>query len=370
MSAKFLRNVLLKGLLLFILFNLLWAGINPAGVGKLSLYNTLFKGRERLPFGENPSESYNLSLYNLDAMLLSHKLTAGVKPADEFRVIVIGDSSTWGTLLRPEETLAGLLDSAGLATTDGRHVRVYNLAYPTLSLTKDLMILEEIKPYQPDLILWLVTLESFRESAQLESPIVANNLDRVKNLITTYGVDLHLPDGRQSFWQRTIIGQRRALADLIRLQAYGVMWSATGIDQAYPQDYTPAARDLDADDSTPGWQPPTLRETDVRLDLIDAGLRIAGDVPVWIINEPMLISQGINSDIRYNFYYPRWAYDQYRQLMGDTSTTLSWTYYDYWDLVLQEEFTNSAIHLTPFGETLLADCILVEMVTQFSLKQE
>ncbi len=369
MSAKFLRNVLLKALLLFLLFNLLWAAFNPTGVGKLSLYNTLFKGRERLPFGENPSESYNLSLYNLDAMLLSHKLTAGVKPTDEFRVIVIGDSSAWGTLLRPEETLAGLLDNAGLATTDGRHVRVYNLAYPTLSLTKDLMILEEIRTYQPDLILWLVTLESFRESAQLESPIVANNLERVKQLATTYGVDLHLPDGRQTFWQRTIIGQRRALADLIRLQAYGVMWSATGIDQAYPQDYIPAARDLSADDSTPGWQPPALRETDVRLDLIDAGLRIAGDVPVWIINEPMLISQGLNSGIRYNFYYPRWAYDQYRQLMVGASTDRGWTYYDYWDLVPQSEYTNSAIHLTPYGETLLTDRIMAEMVTLFSLVQ-
>jgi hypothetical protein len=366
-GAKFLRNVLLKAFLLFILFNLLWTVFNPAGVGKLSLYNILFKGRERLPFGENPSESYNLSLYNLDAMMLSHKLTAGVKPADEFRVIVIGDSSAWGTLLRPEETLAGLLDSAGLATTEERHVRVYNLAYPTLSLTKDLIILEEIKAYQPDLILWLVTLESFRESAQLESPIVANNLDRVKQLVNTYGVDLHVPDGRQSFWQRTIISQRRALADLIRLQAYGVMWSATGIDQTYPQDYTPAARDLEADDSTPGWQPPALRETDVRLDLVDAGLRIAGSVPVWIINEPILISLGLNSDIRYNFYYPRWAYDQYHQLMGETSIARGWTYLDYWDLVPQTEFTNSAIHLTPFGETLLADSVILEMINRFSL---
>jgi hypothetical protein len=126
-------------------------------------------------------------------MMQSHKLTAGVKPADEFRVIVIGDSSAWGTLLRPEETLAGLLGSAGLSTTEGRKVRVYNLAYPTLSLTKDLMILEEIKPYQPDLILWLVTLESFREAAQLESPIVANNLHRVNHHSPT---TMRLPVGQ------------------------------------------------------------------------------------------------------------------------------------------------------------------------------
>lgn len=361
MNPKFLRNVILKALGLFIIFNLVWAAWSPQGLGDLSLYNVLFNGRERLPFGENPAESYNLSLYNLDAMLASHKLNAGPKPADEFRIIVIGDSSVWGTLLHPSETLAGLLDARGITGADGRNVRVYNLGYPTLSLTKDLMILDALKPYQPDLILWLVTLQSFRESEQLLSPIVANNLDRVQKLVTQYNVPLTLPDGKTTFWQRTLIGQRRALADLIRLQAYGVMWSATGIDQLYPQDYTPAARDLKADESDPGFVPPTLRPEDVRLDLVDSGIQIAGDTPVWVINEPILISRGLNSNIRYNFYYPRWAYDQYRQLLSKESAIRGWTYFDYWDLVPQEEFTNSAIHLTPAGETLLSDKILSEL---------
>lgn len=362
MSAKFLRNVLLKAFGLFILFNLLWALLNPSGLGKISLYNVLFKGRERLPFGENPAESYNLSLYDLDAMLASHRINAGMKPADEFRVFVIGDSSVWGTLLRPEETLAGLLDARQLATPDGRTVRVYNLGYPTLSLTKDLMVLEALKGYEPDLILWLVTLESFRESVQLESPIVANNLDRVHFLVTEYHVPLVLPDGKETFWQRTIIGRRRNLADLIRLQAYGTMWSATGIDQHYPEEYTPAARDLKADDSDPGFVPPALREVDVRLDLIDSGLQIVEDVPVWVINEPILISQGLNSNIRYNFYYPRWAYDQYRTLLADQSAARGWTYFDYWDVVPQEEFTNSAIHLTPDGEKILVERVKDEII--------
>jgi hypothetical protein len=362
MSVKFLRNVLLKAFGLFILFNLVWALLNPSGLGKISLYNVLFKGRERLPFGENPAESYNLSLYDLDAMLASHRINAGVKPANEFRVFIIGDSSVWGTLLRPEETLAGLLDGQRVAAPGARTVRVYNLGYPTLSLTKDLMVLDALKVYEPDLILWLVTLESFRESVQLESPIVANNLDRVQFLVTEYNVPLVLPDGKQNFWQRTIIGQRRSLADLIRLQAYGVMWSATGIDQLYPEEYTPAARDLAADDSAPGFVPPQLRAEDVRFDLIDSGLKIAGETPVWIINEPILISTGLNSDVRYNFYYPRWAYDQYRMLLEEESRLRGWVYLDYWGLVPQAEFTNSAIHLTPDGEKLLAERVQDEII--------
>jgi hypothetical protein len=104
-------NVILKGFLLFIIINLLFALLRP-GIGSLSAYNTIFPGRERLPFGENSAKAYNLSLFDLDAMFASHEISGDPKQADEFRVILIGDSSVWGTLLKPEETLAGQLNSA------------------------------------------------------------------------------------------------------------------------------------------------------------------------------------------------------------------------------------------------------------------
>ncbi|MBZ0306526.1 MAG: hypothetical protein K8I82_10710, partial [Anaerolineae bacterium] len=104
---RFLIRVLLKTAFLFALLNLLFALLYPMNfLGKMSLYNTLLPGRERLPYGENASQSYNLSLNNLNAMFASHVI-AQEKAADEYRVILIGDSSTWGFLLRPEDTLAG-----------------------------------------------------------------------------------------------------------------------------------------------------------------------------------------------------------------------------------------------------------------------
>jgi len=180
MNGRFLRNVLIKGLGLFIVFNLLWTLVDAPKLGTLSLYNHLFRGRERFPFGENPSESYNLSLYNLYAMFESMRLDAVEVPVDEFRVLVIGDSSTWGTLLRPEETLAGQLDALHLTASDGRRVRFYNLGYPTLSLTKDLMVLQEAMQYQPDLILWPLTLESF--------PVTASWIHRSRLIISPVSV--------------------------------------------------------------------------------------------------------------------------------------------------------------------------------------
>ena len=47
---------------------------------------------------------------------------------------------------------------------------------------------------------------------------------------------------------------------------------------------------------------------------LDVRLRAA---PLPPSLEPMLISAGKNSDIRYNFFYPRWAYDEYRRQMAE-----------------------------------------------------
>ena len=356
MDGKFLRNVILKGLVLFLLLNLVFAAINHAGLGKASLYNHLFPGRQRFPFGEDSAQSYNLSLFDLDAMFASHIIAAGPKPANEYRIIVIGDSSTWGTLLRPNQTLAGQLDAANLSICD-RVVRVYNLGYPTISLTKDLMVLDYAMRYKPDLIVWPVTLEAFPADKQLTSPIVANNAGRVDSLIARYNLPLDPNDPslvRPNFWDRSIMGQRRPLADLFRLQMYGALWAATGIDQTYPADYAPAQTDFNTDVSFHKMQPPILDESQLAFSILEAGLQAAGQTPVILVNEPILLSSGKNSDLRYDFFYPRWAYDQYRQMMEDNARANKWNYLDLWNLVPADQFTNSAIHLTPAGEALLA----------------
>ncbi|MBI3160294.1 MAG: hypothetical protein HYZ26_11915 [Chloroflexi bacterium] len=360
-SARFLRNVLIKAALLFAAANLLFTALDPLPwLGGLSLYNSLLPGRPRFPFGERPDQAYNLSLNSLEAMFASHELAAGLKPADEFRVLLIGDSSVWGFLLENEDTLAAQMNAAALRTKHGRTVRVYNLGYPTISLTKDLLILDEAMSYQPDLILWLVTLESLPYNKQIFTPLVQYNPARARALIAEYGLAID-PDAPEfadlSFWQRTLIGQRRPLADLLRLQLYGFPWAATSIDQYYPESYTPRADDL----------PPVMAyydlevdysAKDVAFDVLAAGVARAGGVPVLIVNEPMFIAAGQNSDFRYNFFYPKWAYDRYRQLLANEAAAHGWLYADLWQAVDNGEYTNSAIHLTPRGEAVLAQELL------------
>ncbi len=346
-----------KTLGLFILLNLVFAAINPqTALGRISAYNHLFPGRLRLPYGENPDQSYNLSLFNLEAMFASHEVAAP-KAADEFRVVLIGDSSTWGFLLKPDQTLSASLNAQQLTAPDGRRMRFYNLGYPTLSLAKDLMILQRSLSFKPDLIIWNVTLESFPRDKQLASPLVQHNPQEMGALIREYGLSLN-PDDAQfvkaGFWQDTLLGQRRPLADLLRLQLYGVMWAATGVDQYYPATYDPPQVDLPPDDTFHGLKPPTLQPGDLSLDLLQAGMRAAGATPVLLVNEPVFQSNGKNSDIRYNFFYPRWAYDQYRSLLAAQSRANDWHYLDLWNLLPAGEFTNSAIHVTPAGEAEIA----------------
>ncbi len=365
-------RLVLKAALLFAAVVMVFSLVSPMPLlGRLTFYNWLLPGRERLPYGDDPERSYNLNLYNLDAMFASLKLAGTAKAADEFRVFIIGDSSVWGFLLENKTTLVGALNAAILKTNSETRVVFYNLGHPTISLTKDLMILDYAMQYDPDLIIWPVTLEAFPLSKQTSSPVVQNNADRIRQLIDEYGLAINpnSPDLIQpNFWDRSLIGQRRNLADIIRLQLYGFMWAATGIDVYIPDQIELRAIDLEANQDFAGLQPPDLHTWDLAFDVLAAGVQLAGETPMLIINEPIFVSEGANSDIRYNSFYPRWAYDSYRQLLQTQSEQQGWNYVDLWQAVDNSEFTNTPIHLTPRGTLEFADQIIAILHDQFNLQ--
>lgn len=347
-------RIVFKAALLFVLCNLIFAWANPVdSIGQISIYNWLMPGRSRLPYGEQ-AESYNLSLNSLPAMFASHEI-ARPKADDEFRVLLLGDSSVWGVLLRPEATLSGQLNALGLRTDDGKQVRAYNLGHPILSVTKDLMILDYAMRYQPDLIVWLVTLDSLAPENQIGTatdgrptvPLVWFNAERIRLLFAEHDLDYGLPSlpPAPDLLERSIVGQRRALADWLRLQLYGVMWGSTGIDQVYAE-YERPTNDFDEDLSWQAYDEPQPLDTDdLAFDVIAAGHAIAGSVPVLLVNEPIYISDGANSDLRYNFWYPRWAYDNYLETLR-AAAEQDWQLVDLWNAIDAEEFTDSPVHIS------------------------
>jgi hypothetical protein len=351
-------RVVIKGFCLFLIINFIFIGLNQLPLGKISLYNLIFPGRERFPFGENPALSFNITLNNIDAMFSSMKIDRQNKKVNEFRVFFVGDSSVWGSLLSNSDSLTGQINRLDLKTCDGLKVEAYNLGYPTLSVLKDLFIIDKSLTYKPDLIVWMVTLESFPMKTQLKTPFVANNPIEIENLLNKFSLENNYQKdiAEINYWDRTLIGQRRNIADLLRLQFYGILWSATGIDQNLNDSFTPAKRDFDRDFTFQGQGEHTLSESELSFNVLEkANEKI--NVPIVVINEPILISGGKNSDVRYNFYYPRWAYDQYRLIAQGVMTKNQILYYDLYNLIPEDQFTNSAIHLNKSGEAILAQTI-------------
>ena len=346
-----LGRLIIKITIILLASNLLFVFFQNIPYGNVSLYNFLFTGRQRLPFGESSEKSFNLTMSNIDAMVSSH--IAAKKNDNEYRIFVFGDSSIWGILQKPQETLTGILNNQMNSRCRGKDIVFYNFGYPSLSVLKDLLIIERVKMLDPDLIIWAVTLESMLSDVQMDTPLVANNPQKINQILASYELNqIFSPSAK--ILAHTIVHERRNLADIIRLQAYGVMWSATGIDQDYPVSYTPAMWDLEDNTDYYDVEPFFLEMDDLALDIIKNGVKKNDHTNFIIINEPILISTGSNSDIRYNFYYPRWAYDQYQILINEEMNDSGIEYYDFWNLVPGTEFTNSAIHLNDVGENLLA----------------
>jgi len=345
-------RIIVKTIIILLIINFGWIVVKDVPFGKVSIYNLVIDGRERFPFGENPEKSYNLSLFDLDAMFSSHEISSQTADSESFHVVLIGDSSIWGYLQAPEDTLSGILNEVSWDTD--KKIVFHNLGYPSISLLKDLMIIERALTYEPDLILWFTTLEAFPIQKQLEIPIVANNPKVINPLLEKYDLDIYEKMDEKSS-ENTFWSQRRHISDLIRLQLYGILWNATGIDQEMPATFNEARRDFPAPDlEFHGF----AQEDDIirRLGfiIIENGIKQNPRTEFVLINEPILISTGENSDLQYNFYYPVWAYDLYRKELSKFSTRNDISYYDFWDLIPQTEFTNSAIHLTNNGEQILA----------------
>ncbi len=350
-----LPGILVKAILVFATFNTVYFVTQPLNLlNHLTVYNALVPGRTRLPFSEYPDASYSLIVTNIDQMLASHQI-ATAKAQDEFRVVMIGDSSVWGYLLPPTQTQAECLNELGLTLPSGRKVHVYNLGYPTLSVTKDFLILRHALQYKPDLVIWPMTLASLYPTDQLGFEVVHAHFDEVSALETQYHFrfDPWPPANAPTWIDHTFVGQRRELADWLRYQLYALDWNATQIDHAIPKFVSPHPTSLVEDNNLLSVgvmrlaQAGKLAAGDLSLDVVKAAIDTAQaqQIPVLLVNEPMYRSD--TSQLRWNSYYPKWAYDDYRTILQDSAAHEGWHYIDYWNAVPNDQFTDTDFHLTP-----------------------
>jgi len=357
-------RVLLKGLLIFAIINLLFALVKPS-LGWFVLFNRgPIPGFERFPQLWTPmllkdgSVSFERELLSdTDVLFGSHIVSSHSKSVDEYRVFIYGDSSVWGTALTSDQTLAGQLNALRLQTCAGQRVVVYNLGYPSNSATKDLIIMEQAQRYQPDLNVWLFSLLAFAPARQY-AQFMADNPVAVMGLNSDYmlGLDMtQFPAIRKSFWDETLVGRRHDLSLLLRWNASALLTAMLGTDEPRipVNDQTMMTDQPKSDLDYYGLTPPADLQASLSLQTLGVSYKIAQGKIIYV-SEPIVISTGPHSDISYNSIFPRWAYDQYRLIMNALSVENGWSYLDLWNLVPQNEFSTSIFHLTPAGETRLA----------------
>lgn len=354
--------VIFKGLFLFVLTNVLYAVLQPP-IYQISVYNAIFPGRARLPFS-NGNDRYVVMIDDVDAMLAAHAVSAR-KAEDEIRVVFIGDSSAWGEDLADRDSLTGQINQQSYQC-NGKVITAYNLGYPHPSILKDLILMEKVTRYQPDLIVWLITLNTI--ASHRANPFLVANHEIALQLIDEYDIPFTSTDalesGETDFFQNTIVGQRSYLARWIKLQALGAVWLATKKDMSVPSG-DPADLSPDTREDMEYRQLTSEDGLDqlMLMQALAAGFDVAGETPILLVNEPMYLATGSHSDVRYNDFYPRWAYDHYRSLLTDAAQQNSWRYLDLWNSIPQEFFKGTPLHLTAQGEQLLMEQINPSMLS-------
>jgi hypothetical protein len=362
-------RMLLKAIVLFVIINLIFALVNPP-LGKLTLYNSLIPGRLRFPYEEKASfyaVGYSVPMNeDFDAMFGSHIISRRKAP-NEFRLILLGDSATWGFGLPADQMLSEQINRLNLQTCDGRVIRAYNLAYPFSYPTRDLLLLDKAMDYQPDLVLWLITLSTLQPKAA-EANFVAPHWKRYGQLADTYDLNLtHFspPIREPSLWDRTLIGQRKRIKNLTLLQTFGFLWAGTGIDNHKSLEPEPGLPSPDVEDQLDyeGRSPAESEAlfNSLLMNVLTTTYKVAGDVPVVLVNEPIFVASGKNHLVRYNGFYPRWVYDEYREFLAAWTQAHDHKLLDYWNAIPPEDFADAYFHRRLSGERHFAELLAPEI---------
>jgi len=358
--------VVIATLILFLIANGVFALIDPP-ISRLSLLNGLLPGFQRFPNPRVPGEKNGTLTFsgeiarNLDMLFPAHIISAREKPKEEYRVILIGDSSAWGAGLHLEQTMTEQINQAQLMPCEDRQIVVYNLGYPGVSAIKDLLILSEsAKSYHPDLMIWSFTLTTFVSGKGRDNAYAADNYERFRALEESSGYyfgSKKFSSGEPSFIDRTLYGRRGELNYLLRLHLFDLKSMSLGTDYlGTPEDIDfvqgPAGNKNDFLEFRPGDDIEEILD----INLFLAAGKISGTVPILYFNEPIYIEE--NNPVRYNQVYPRWVYDLYRELFDRVSKEQSWIYLDLWNALPPDEFVDTVFHRTFEGETRVAQALI------------
>jgi hypothetical protein len=324
-------RVILKALILFVGFNLLLTLFpNPSyfvfrqllpKLNKFPIYAVYYDSQAKHGFGAR-------NVFDLNVLFNTHLISYEKKPANQYRIILIGDSTV------RDGTLYPMVDQQECG---GKPLHAYDLGYYGASATKDLMILQEAMKYSPDLIVWSVTSRTLSNEPK---DFALANSDDLTELINAYG--LSMPPNQ------SITGSRSFFSggDRIRLQTrlvlnYAVLFPAIRSPQRIIQT---AINDIKANNAA---DQETLPASGAYLfSALTAASKITGGIPLLLINQP-----------RPSVVVTQTDYLQYRQELLSLGGKQHWIFLDLWNLVPDRDFIDK-IHRNADGEVLYNKAVL------------
>lgn len=126
------------------------------------------------------------------------------KPANQYRILSMGESSTWGHGVRAEETYSAVLQR--ILKRSGMTIRVINAGIPAYTIQQSAIFLEE-------------------EGARLE-PDVVLVYHQTNDFLPAHAIDAHNPLVRLTGNDREMIERRRPLAGLLNLLFHSRLYLA------------------------------------------------------------------------------------------------------------------------------------------------
>ena len=355
-----------KAILLLVIANFicLWANFDPvSALTSINFWWLVGYGRLRLIY---PDESVTDGLLPAEAMVSAHAIAYTKKTPQEFRIAVIGDSSIMGHGLTDDETFTSQLNARHLII-QGKQVISYNLAYPGPNAALQTAFLNLSLHYQPDLILWLITLFTVSDSTAASNIALLDDVNR--NAINQVVVDYHM-----EHWQQIHMIEPPFPANLVAIRHSGMILTwIKALNYPYK---TP--NPLKSDDRVSMHPVPQRAQMylgsegfeqmpNETWDFLGIGQQIAdkAGVPLLMINEPIYIGGGQYSDINYDEFYQRAGYDQFRVVIADYVKQHHIWYDDIWNLVPPERFTDTDLHMDAAGYKIVVDHVIQVLTTHF-----
>jgi len=290
-------------------------------LNKFPIYAVYYDSQAKHGFGAQ-------NIFDLNVLFNTHLISYEKKPANQYRIVFIGDSTV------RDGTIYPMVDQQGCG---GKILHAYDLGYYGASVTKDLMILQEAMKYSPDLIVWSVTDRTL--SNEPKDFAMANFADLVE-LSHTYSLSMPLDQSLNRS------GSFFSGGDKIRLQTrlvlnYAILFPAIRNPQRMIQTATNDIKTNNAADQE------TLPASGAYLfSALTVAPKIAGTIPFLLINQP-----------RPSVVVTQTDYLQYGQELLSLASEQHWIFLNLWNLVPDKDFIDK-IHRNADGEVLFNRAVL------------